>query len=97
MNINEIVPRDNFLLYIKADDCTAGEFDVKPYLESEAFAPLKDRHEFDRIYNGKYFIEWGCGADLSADTIQARWKIVSSDSAQLYAPADAPISSAPLI
>jgi hypothetical protein len=23
-----------------------------------------------------YFVEWECGVDLSADTIDARWKIV---------------------
>ena len=73
MNIVEIIPKDNYLLYIKTDDGQTGFFDVAPYLESEAFAPLKDRSEFDRIHNGRYFIEWECGADLSADTIQARW------------------------
>ncbi|MFH0728984.1 MAG: hypothetical protein V2B19_21930 [Pseudomonadota bacterium] len=25
--------------------------------------------------NGGYFIEWDCGADLSADTIEARWQM----------------------
>jgi len=74
MNIVEIVPKDNYTLYIKADDGTSGLFDVKPYLESEAFVPLKDKSEFKRIHNGRYFVEWGCGADLSADTIQARWE-----------------------
>jgi len=76
MNIVEVVPEDNYMLYIKADDGTAGLFDVKPYLESEAFTPLKDKSEFERIHNGKYFIEWNCGAGLSADTIQARWETV---------------------
>lgn len=74
MNIAEVVPKDNYMLYIKSDDGQTGQFDVKPYLESEAFAPLKDTSEFVRIHNGKYFVEWDCGADLSADTIQARWK-----------------------
>ena len=76
MNIAEIIPKDDYLLYIKSEDGKAGLFDIKPYLESEAFAPLKNRIEFERIRNGKYFIEWGCGADISVDTIQARWKVV---------------------
>lgn len=75
MNIAEIVAKDNYTLYIKSEDGKTGLFDVKPYLESEAFAPLKDKTEFERIHNGKYFIEWNCGADLSAGTIQARWII----------------------
>ena len=73
MNVLKILPKENYLLYIKADNGQTGLFDVKPYLDSEGFAPLRDRIEFQRIHNGKYFIEWDCGADLSADTIYARW------------------------
>ncbi len=75
MNILQVIPKDNYILYIEADDGKAGLFDVKPYFESEVFAPLKDKSEFERIHNGKYYIEWDCGADLSADTIQARWEV----------------------
>lgn len=90
MNIAEIIPKDNYVLFIKAEDGKTGFFDLKPYLESEVFAPLIDKSEFERIHNGKYFIEWDCGADLSADTLQARWKITSTENAQQIAPADAP-------
>lgn len=82
MNIIEIIPKDDFVLYIKAEDGVVGLFDVKPYLESEAFAPLKNKDEFERIYNGKCFIEWECGADLSADTIEARWETMSINNTQ---------------
>lgn len=74
MKIIEIIPKDNYVLYIKDENGVSGIFDVKPYLESEAFEPLKSRDEFKRIHNGQYFIEWDCGADLSSDTIQARWQ-----------------------
>ena len=77
MNIVEIIPKENYILYIMADNGQTGLFDVRPYLESEAFAPLKEKGEFERIHNGNYFIEWECGADLSAETIQARWEIIS--------------------
>ena len=82
MNITEIVPKEDYMLYITSDEGRAGLFDVKPYLESEAFAPLKDRREFERIHNGRYFIEWDCGADLSADTVQARWKPTANKTVQ---------------
>lgn len=78
MNIAEVSPQDNYTLHVKAEDGHTGIFDVKPYLDSEAFAPLKTADEFERIYNGGYFVEWDCGADLSADTIQARWRIISA-------------------
>ncbi len=82
MNIAEVVPKENYMLYIKFDEGQAGLFDVKPYLDSEAFAPLKDRNAFERIHNGKYFVEWDCGADLSADTIQARWSPTPKENVQ---------------
>lgn len=74
MNISEVIPKDNYTLYIRTEDGRTGLFDVKPYLESEAFSPLKDKAAFELVRNGGYFIEWDCGADLSADTIQAHWK-----------------------
>ncbi len=79
MNIAEIIPQDDCVLLIRSDDGRAGYFDVKPYLHSEAFSPLRDAVEFRKVSNGKYFIEWGCGADLSADTIQAKWAEVEGN------------------
>ncbi len=75
MRIAHIQPEDNYVLRIIADDNTQGLFDVKPYLNAEVFQPLKDLPEFRTVRNGKYFIEWDCGADLSADTIMAKWVI----------------------
>jgi len=89
MNISEIIPKENYLLYVKTENGKEGLFDVKPFLDSEVFAPLIEASEFQRIHNGKYFIEWDCGADLSADTILARWTTSFDDSAQQGAPADA--------
>lgn len=73
MNIVEVVPRANHVLYIRMDDGQAGLVDITPFLESEAFFALKNPEEFQRVRNGQYFIEWPCGADLSADTLRARW------------------------
>lgn len=82
MNIVEIIPKEGHLLYVKSDDGRSGLFDITPLLESEAFEPLKSRVEFERIHNGRYFIEWACGADLSADTIEARWRPLTNDAQQ---------------
>ncbi len=73
MIIAEVVPQPNYTLFVRAEDGRTGLFDVKPYLDSEAFSPLREVSEFRRLHNGKYFIEWDCGADLSADTIDAHW------------------------
>ena len=77
MRITELQVKPNYVLTIVAEDGRIGRFDVSPYLEYEAFDPLRDPSEFAKIANGGYFIEWDCGADLSADTIEAQWHIVS--------------------
>lgn len=81
MRIANVFPEEGYILKIIDEDGQIGLFDVEPYLESDVFAPLKDRNEFSQIYNGRYFIEWDCGADLSADTIEARWEKVSHQNA----------------
>jgi hypothetical protein len=75
MKIKEIHPNPDYTLQIVADDSRVGIFDVTPYLKYEAFADLKNQNAFIQISNGGYFIEWDCGADLSADTIEARWQV----------------------
>jgi hypothetical protein len=82
MNIAEVIPREHHLLYVKSEDGRVGLFDITPFLESEAFGPLRNREEFERIRNGRYFIEWACGADLSADTIEARWSPLAYEAQQ---------------
>jgi hypothetical protein len=74
MKIASVTPRENGTLHVVAEDGRSGTFDVRPYLESPAFLPLKECAEFSQVRNGGYYIEWRCGADLSADTIEARWQ-----------------------
>jgi len=74
MIIQNIIPKDNYILHITDENNQSGLFDVTPYLNSEVFSQLKEQDNFKRIYNGKYYIEWDCGADLSADTIEAKWE-----------------------
>jgi len=74
MGILEIHPQPNWILSIVADDGRMGNFDVSPYLEYEAFQTLRDIREFMKVVNGGYFVEWDCGADLSANTIEAYWQ-----------------------
>lgn len=75
MRLAEVKAEDHGILYVVAEDGRMGTFDVRPYLDSAAFRPLRNWAEFSQIHNGGYFIEWRCGADLSADTIEARWQV----------------------
>lgn len=90
MRILKVVPKENFRLHILADDGQIGVFDVQPYFHSDAFSPLRDLGEFKRIHNRHYFIEWDCGADLSADTIEAHWELTSSGRNNLPVEVSAP-------
>ena len=85
MRIAELRPLPNWVLSIIADDGRVGSFDVSPYLTYEAFEDLRDQSEFMKVTNGGYFVEWDCGADLSADTIEARWQVVGKAAPQTSA------------
>ncbi len=76
MRIKRIKPNQDYTLHVVTEDGKTGVFDVSPYLELEAFADLKQKDAFQNVMNGGYFIEWDCGADLSADTIEAQLKRV---------------------
>ena len=81
MKIIEVHPHLDYTLQIVADDGRIGTFDVSPYFKYEAFADLKNQSAFMQVSNGGYFIKWDCGADLSADTIEARWKFSAQKNA----------------
>lgn len=76
MRIMELRVEPNWVLSVVTDDGRIGRFDVSPYLQYEAFAALRDQNEFGKVINGGYFLEWDCGADLSADTIEAQWQVI---------------------
>ena len=82
MRIAKISPQPQWVLSIVADDGRSGSFDVSPYLEFEVFETLRDHNEFIKIFNGGYFVEWDCGADLSVDTIEAHWQIIRGEESQ---------------
>jgi len=72
MNIASITANDDGTLTVVRDDGVKGVFDVRPYFALEMFEPLCSPTEFAKVRSGGYFVEWECGADLSADTIDAK-------------------------
>lgn len=81
MNIESVSPRENGVLFVVAEDGRRGIMDVRPYFEFPAFNALKNEGQFNKVRNGRYFVEWACGADLSADTIEARWVSMDDETA----------------
>ena len=85
MKIVQVRPQANWVLFIVAEDGRMGKLDVRPYLADEAFEDLRRPSEFEKVVNGGYFVEWDCGADLSADTIEARWQVIDPATTQALA------------
>jgi len=85
MRIVELEAQANWVLSIVADDGRVGRFDVSPYLQYEAFEALREKTEFKKVIDSWYFVEWDCGTDLSADTIEARWQVVGKVARQTTA------------
>jgi len=77
MRIAELTAHTDWTFLVIANDGRVGQFDLRPYLQYEAFEELNDIGEFMKIKNGGYFVEWECGADLSADTIEAKMLVVT--------------------
>jgi hypothetical protein len=73
MKILSVKPMNDTRLHLCLDNGESGYFDLKPYLNDEAFIPLQKTEERSKIINGGYFVEWACGADLSLDTLLAHW------------------------
>jgi hypothetical protein len=59
-------------LKVTFSDGRTGEFDVKPFMRSEFFAPLSDHDNFAQV--GLFFsgMGWPGGQDLSPDSISAQ-------------------------
>lgn len=75
MIIAEVHLQSNWVLLIVSDDGRTGTLDISSYLGDEAFEALRDLSQFMKVSNGGCFVEWACGADLSADTIEAKWQV----------------------
>ena len=76
MSISTVIAQSDCSLLVTTTDGKTGKFDVRPYLSYDAFKELSDVAEFMKIRNGGYFVEWQNGADLSADTIEAKMLVV---------------------
>ncbi|MBA5249098.1 MAG: DUF2442 domain-containing protein [Gammaproteobacteria bacterium] len=63
-----IRPLSNYCIEIQTQSVN-GIFDVKPYLNGNAFKMLKNKGYFSTVYATKYGIEWINGQDFSSDTI----------------------------
>jgi len=71
-DVIEVQTRDDYRLFVRFEDGTAGEVDVARYVRFEGvFAPLRDAAEFARatVNSELGTVVWPCGADLDPDVL----------------------------
>ena len=91
MKITTLGVEEHGILRVESEDGRTGLFDVRPYMSSEVFRAIRDETAFKQVTNGGYYIEWPCGADLSADTIEARWQLTKDATDAIRAVAESQV------
>jgi len=69
--IQYVVPQKNGILEYGLSNGVVRKCDLSPFFSGEAFKELQDFDEFCKVKNGKYYLEWENGADISLDTLEA--------------------------
>jgi len=64
-----VKPEKDYTLHLWFTNGEEGIFDVKPYLEYEAFQALKDEKMFNSVRPFIGTIQWANEADLCPDTV----------------------------
>lgn len=67
--ITKAIPLEDYRIEILTSSGVSGIFDVKPYLNGNAFKELMNESYFRMVRPAHYGIAWPHGQDFSADTI----------------------------
>ncbi len=59
-----VVPRDNYQIYVEFDNDECGILNMEPYLDFGIFSKIKDQSLFSKVRVSFDTIEWGNGIDL---------------------------------
>lgn len=59
-----VVPRDNYQIYVEFDNNECGILNMEPYLDFGIFSKIKDQSLFSKVRVSFDTIEWGNGIDL---------------------------------
>ncbi len=73
-SVKEVVPRDDYTLFVVFDNGENGILDMKPILDFGVFRRIKDYETFRRVRVALDTIEWDCGVDLDPEFIYAKCK-----------------------
>ena len=64
-----VVPKDNYILFLEFDNGEKKIFDVKPYIKGSWFGKLNDKSYFFAVKANGFNIEWPEGQDICPDDL----------------------------
>ncbi len=73
-SVKEVVPGDDYIIYVVFDNGECGTLDMKPILDFGVFQRIKEYDAFKRVRVAFDTIEWDCGVDLDPEYVYARCK-----------------------
>ena len=73
-SVKEVVPRDDYTLFVVFENGERGILDLKPMLDFGVFQRIKDYETFRRVRVSFDTIEWDCGVDLDPEFVYAKCK-----------------------
>lgn len=69
VSVKDVIPSDDYTLYIWFDNGEQGTLDMKPFLDFGVFQRLKDRDAFRQVRVAFDTIEWDAGVDLDPEFV----------------------------
>jgi hypothetical protein len=73
-SVKQIIPREDYTIFIAFDNDESGILDMKPILDFGIFQRIKDLDTFKRVRISFDTIEWDCGVDLDPEYIYMKCK-----------------------
>ena len=73
-SVKEVIPRDDYTLFVVFDNGENGILDMKPILDFGIFQRIKNYETFRQVRVSFDTIEWDCGVDLDPEFIYAKCK-----------------------
>lgn len=75
--VTSVVPLENYQLLLTFSGGKSRVFDVSPYLEKGAFAPLREKAVFDSVRISFDTVAWPNGADFCPEMLYANSRAVT--------------------
>ncbi|MBL0687521.1 MAG: DUF2442 domain-containing protein [Sulfurospirillum sp.] len=69
LDIIDVKPKDNFLLFLTFENGEKKEFDCKPLFDKKVFKPLREKYFFNKAKVLYGTVVWNDEIDISPETL----------------------------